>query len=206
MGLDVAENEVDKVAVLVWTSKAGGRRKKSSSCNPPSPRGQRFAVQGKLAESQSPRKGVAVAGWEKTVLCIDDDQSCLNIHKIILEDFGYAVLTASSVCEGLDVFASKAVDAVILDYQMPEMNGERVAAEMRKTNPRVPILMLSGCVSPPESALQLVDEFIAKGDPVEFLLLTVQQLLSRGAVIHSRVATERVASPYGTKLPPFHAI
>ncbi len=89
---------------------------------------------------------------------------------------------------------------MILDYQMPEMNGELVAAEMRKTNPRVPILMFSGCVSPPESALQLVDEFIAKGDPVEFLLLTVQQLLSRGAVIHSRVATERVAPPYGTKL------
>ena len=155
------------------------------------------------AESQSPRKGVAVAGWKKTVLCIDDDQSCLNIHKIILEDFGYAVLTASSAREGLDVFASKAVDAVILDYQMPEMNGELVAAEMRKTNPRVPILMFSGCVSPPESALQLVDEFIAKGEPVEFLLLTVQQLLSHGAVIHSRVATERVASPYGTKLPPF---
>ena len=96
------------------------------------------------AESQSPRKGVAVAGWKKTVLCIDDDQSCLNIHKIILEDFGYAVLTASNAREGLDVFASKAVDAVILDYQMPEMNGELVAAEMRKTNTRVPILMLSG--------------------------------------------------------------
>ena len=47
MGLDVAENEVDKVAVLVWTSKVGGSRKKSSSCNPPSPRGQRSAVQGK---------------------------------------------------------------------------------------------------------------------------------------------------------------
>ena len=69
---------------------------------------------------------------------------------------------------------------MILDYQMPEMNGELVAAEIRKTNPRVPILMLSGCLSLPESALQLVDEFIAKGDPVEFFLLAVQQLLSGG--------------------------
>jgi len=63
---------------------------------------------------------------------------------------------------------------VILDYQMPEMNGELVAAEMRKTNPRVPILMLSGCESLPENALQLVDEFIAKEDPVESLRLAVQ--------------------------------
>ena len=62
---------------------------------------------------------------------------------------------------------------------MPEMNGELVAAEMRMTKPRVPILMLSGWVSLPESALQLVDEYVAKGDPVEFMLLAVHQVLSR---------------------------
>ena len=62
---------------------------------------------------------------------------------------------------------------------MPEMNGELVAAEIRKTNPRVPILMLSGMVSLPESVLQVVDEFVAKGDPVQFMLLAVQQVLSR---------------------------
>jgi hypothetical protein len=62
---------------------------------------------------------------------------------------------------------------------MPEMNGELVAAEMQRTNPRIPILMLSGWVSLPESALQLVDEFVAKGDRGEFLLLAIQQVLSR---------------------------
>jgi len=59
------------------------------------------------------------------------------------------------------------------------MNGELVAAEMKRTNPRIPILMLSGMVSLPESVLQVVDEFVAKGDPVEFMLLAVQQVLSR---------------------------
>jgi len=121
-----------------------------------------------------------MAEGQKTLLCVDDNQSCLNICKTILQDFGYAVLTASSSRKGLEVFASNAIDAVILDYQMPDMDGALVAAEMRKTNPPVPILMLSGCASLPESALQLVDEFIAKGEPVEFLLLAVQQLLSRG--------------------------
>ncbi len=74
---------------------------------------------------------------------------------LCMEDFGYKVLTASSAREGLEIFASHVIDAVILDYQMPEMNGELVAAEMRRTKPRVPILMLSGWVSLPESALQL---------------------------------------------------
>ena len=117
---------------------------------------------------------------QKTLLCIDDYQSSLNLCKIVLEDFGYKVSTASSAREGLQIFASHVSDAVILDYQMPEMNGELVAAEMRRTKPRVPILMLSGWLPLPESALQLVDEFVAKGDPVEFMLLAIQRGLSRG--------------------------
>jgi len=120
-----------------------------------------------------------MARRQKTLLCVDDNQRSLKICKMVLEGFGSKVLTSSSAREGLEVFASNAIDAVILDYQMPEMNGELVAAEMKRTNPRIPILMLSGWVSLPESALQLVDEFVAKGDPVEFLLLAVQQVLSR---------------------------
>jgi len=120
-----------------------------------------------------------LARRQKTLLCVDDNQSSLKICKIILEGFGYKVVTASNGREGLQVFASNAIDAVILDYQMPEMNGDLVAAEMKRTNPRIPILMLSGWVSLPESALQVVDEFVAKGDPIEFILLAVQQVLSR---------------------------
>ncbi len=136
-----------------------------------------------------------MAKRQKTLLCIDDNQSSLNICKIVLEDVGYKVSTASSAREGLEIFASHVIDAVIVDYQMPEMSGELVAAEMRRTKPQVPILMLSGWASLPESALQLVDEYVAKGDPVELMLLTIQQLLSRGnkrkpvrAVTQSRVA------------------
>ena len=76
-----------------------------------------------------------------------------------------ACLNSSSTREELEVFASNATDAVILDYQMPEMNGELLAAEMKRTNPRIPILMFFGWVSLPESARQLVDEFVTKGDP-----------------------------------------
>jgi CheY-like chemotaxis protein len=136
-----------------------------------------------------------MARRQKTLLCVDDNQSSLNICKIILEAAGYRVLTSSSAREGLKVFVSHAIDAVILDYQMPEMNGELVAAEMRRTKPGIPSLMLSGWVSLPESALLLVDEFVAKGDPVEFMLLAIRQVLNGcetrkpvGGITHPRVA------------------
>src|SRR5258707_3319786 len=120
-----------------------------------------------------------MARRQKTLLCVDDNQSSLKICKIILENSGYKVLAASSGREGLEVFASNAIDAVILDYQMPEMKGELVAVEMKRTNPRIPILMLSGWVALPESALRVVDEFVAKGDRVELMLLAGQQVLGR---------------------------
>src|ERR1700730_350309 len=50
---------------------------------------------------------------------------------------------------------------------------------MKRTNPPIPILILSGWMAGQESVLQLVDEFVAKGDPVDSLLLVVQQALSR---------------------------
>ncbi len=77
-----------------------------------------------------------MATRQKTLLCVDDNQSSLKICKMILEDFGYKVLTASSGREGLEIFASSAIDAVILDYQMPEMNGELVA-ERASTSGRI---------------------------------------------------------------------
>ena|ERR1700686_318052 len=212
MRIQVVENKVDKVPVSWWTSEACGRRKEIVLVQPSAAArtAVRCARQGGI--SVSAQRRVAMARWQKTLLCIDDNQSCLNIHKIILEGLGYVVLTASSGREGLEVFASNAIDAVILDYQMPYMNGEMVAAEMKKMNPRVPILMLSACVSLPERALRLVDDSIAKGNPAVFLLLAVQQLLRRSekrkpvrAVTGSRVANELLAHPYTTKLPPYHA-
>src|SRR5438552_1176727 len=131
---------------MFWsTSRARGAYKQSVQLS--APRGEyAIARQNYVPESRSQRKEFAMARRQETLLCIDDNQSSLNICKIILEDFGYKVLTASSAREGLEIFASHVIDAVILDYQMPEMNGELVAAEMRRTKPRVPILMLSGWV------------------------------------------------------------
>ena len=51
-----------------------------------------------------------MARRQKTLLCVDDNLSSLKICKIILEDFGYKVLTSSSAREGLEVFASNAIE------------------------------------------------------------------------------------------------
>jgi CheY-like chemotaxis protein len=57
------------------------------------------------------------------ILCIDDDRTGLLIRKMMLEAEGYQVVTASSGQEGLAALKTAPVNAIILDYQMPSMNG-----------------------------------------------------------------------------------
>jgi CheY-like chemotaxis protein len=96
------------------------------------------------------------------LLCIDDNEDVLECEKSFLESFGYCVLTAASGGKGLELASRHSVDVVILDYYMPEMNGQEVAIEMRRLRPQAPIIMLSGAVDVPEQALKWVDAFIAK--------------------------------------------
>jgi CheY-like chemotaxis protein len=58
------------------------------------------------------------------VLCIDDNQAVLECEKVFLETFGYTVLTASSGSKGLELASSHSIDVLIVDYSMPEMNGQ----------------------------------------------------------------------------------
>jgi len=111
------------------------------------------------------------------ILCIDDEPRGLEVRKAVLQRKGYNVLTATSGREGLDLFAANPIRAVVLDYAMPEMNGSEVAAELRRLNPEVKILLLSAYVDLPEEVLNRVDRRVLKGtSPIEFLS-ALQQLL-----------------------------
>ena len=96
------------------------------------------------------------------LLCIDDDQDVLECEKAFLETFGYTVVTASSGREGLELAGLRSFDVVIVDYCMPEMNGQELAIAIRRLRPLTPIIMLSGAVDVPGQALKVVDAFVPK--------------------------------------------
>ena len=115
------------------------------------------------------------------LLCIDDNEDVLECEKSFLESFGYTVLTAASGGKGLELASKYSVDVVILDYFMPEMNGQEVAIEMRRLKPQAPIIMLSGAVDVPEQALKWVDAFIPKDCLASQLLPMIAQLHGCGS-------------------------
>jgi len=112
------------------------------------------------------------------LLCVDDEPIGLRVRKMLLEREGYEVLTALSGPEGLKLFAANPIEAVVLDYSMPGMNGDQVAAEMKRLKPSVKILLLSAYVDLPEEALKCVDRRAVKGvSPTDFLV-ELKQLLT----------------------------
>ena len=112
----------------------------------------------------------------KVILCIDDDESVLECETAFLESLGYTVLTAPSGGEGLKLASRNWIDIVIVDYCMPEMNGQEVAIEMRRLKPQAKLIMLSGAVDVPEDVLNSVDAFVNKDRLASQLLSAIEQL------------------------------
>src|ERR1700758_3521067 len=114
----------------------------------------------------------------KTILCIDDEASGLYFRKLILEQQGYQVLTAQSADEGLDQFKTNRIDLVVTDHLLGRGTGTAMAAEMRRLQPDVPIIILSGTTDLPKG-LENADVFLSKTEGPEKLLREIESLLGR---------------------------
>ena len=118
-----------------------------------------------------------------TILCIDDEEAGLLPRRLLLESAGHRVIEARSGAEGIQRFRSEKVDAVILDYWMSGMKGTAVASELRRIDPAVPIIVLSGMSDLPGEAAGLVDQWLVKGSHrPEQLLASINTMLERRPV------------------------
>ena len=111
------------------------------------------------------------------ILCVDDYKTSLAGWCLYLQNAGYSVTTARTAQEDLERFAVSPVDLVLLDYAMPDGNGDDVAAMMRRIKPDVRILMFSGVLKVPENAQLHVDAFLQKGQMPPVVLDKIRELL-----------------------------
>lgn len=112
------------------------------------------------------------------MVCIDDDLNALLGYQSLLWNHGYNPLISTSGRQGLELVNSLPIDGVLLDFQMPEMDGGMVAIEIKKTKPHVPVMMLTGYGSLPEAILKHVDAFFAKGGTPHELLVALDAMLN----------------------------
>ena len=117
-----------------------------------------------------------------TILCIDDQTSCLEVERATLESKGFEVLTASDGPSGLALARQHAIDAVVLDFHLHGMNGNQVAEVLRKEHPTLPVIIWSGSPDAiPDSLKWFADVVLHKADGPLLLLSTVEKILTDAA-------------------------
>jgi CheY-like chemotaxis protein len=109
-----------------------------------------------------------------TLLCIHRDPAQLRV----LHENGYRLLTAINGHQGLRLFRSQPVDAIVLEYNLGLLDGSVIAAEIKQVQPKIPIVMLAEHAELPEGALQSVDVLVSTSDPPHFLSAAVHFLLT----------------------------
>ena len=113
-----------------------------------------------------------------TILCVDDEEPGLMLRKLLLESAGYRVLMATSGREAIRLFESEPIDAAILDYFMPDMNGLALAQKLRASTPRIPIIILSAYAPLPDETLGIADLWLRKAqESPEQVLAHLERLL-----------------------------
>jgi CheY-like chemotaxis protein len=115
------------------------------------------------------------------ILCVDDSADMLEMLAAYLEARGYRVLTTDSPDLALRRLAEEPIDAMIVDYEMPGMNGAILAALAKSLHEELIVVMLSGSVVGSPGELFAVDRFIAKGESAAALDQELCLLLGRHA-------------------------
>jgi two-component system cell cycle response regulator DivK len=72
---------------------------------------------------------------EKSILIIEDNPSNLKLAKICLEKVGYNILTSATAEEGLELLRNQKPDMILMDLQLPQMDGLQLTSLLKK-NPQ----------------------------------------------------------------------
>ncbi|MDD4899065.1 MAG: response regulator [Candidatus Omnitrophica bacterium] len=118
----------------------------------------------------------------KRILIIDDEEDLVRMLKAHLEKQGYEVYAAYDGQQGLEVVNAKHPDLVVLDINLPVMNGiefyEKITTSYGKT--KVPVLVLTARDELGELFKEIdADGFLAKPFETNDLLIAIQKILDR---------------------------
>ena len=153
---------------------------------------------GRLAEQPAPRQKTRLAGL--TILVVDDSEINCEVARHILEEDGARVMLASDGLRAVETLRTQAVDIVLMDVQMPVMDGIEATRQIRECLhlADLPILALTAGAfkNQREAAIQAgMDGFVPKPFDVDELIAAVLGLTGRASGTAAIVKREDGGAP-----------
>ena len=118
------------------------------------------------------------------ILLIDDEKAIVEMEQNMLERLGYKVTSRSSSIEALEAFraTSDKFDLVITDMSMPNMSGDKLAVELTRIRPDIPVLLCTGfseIMSEEKAAAMGIKDFLLKPIAMKDLSHKIREVLDK---------------------------
>jgi CheY-like chemotaxis protein len=142
------------------------------------------------------------------ILLVEDQDPLRACLRLMLESAGHQVTEAANGAEALKVFSTEGYDLVITDFEMPVMDGSRLAVSIKSLAPSMPILMITASERARPDAQNPVDAVLKKPFRAMDLHGALQKLLlfrpePVQPVVRRDTWQERDASEFVTAELPF---
>ena len=124
------------------------------------------------------------------LLLVEDEKKVSDLVARALRAESYAVDVAEDGARGWELAQSYAYDLIILDLMLPQLPGEELLRRIRRTNPAVPILVLTarGATADKVNNFEAgADDYLTKPFAFAELIMRVKALLRRGPITRSSV-------------------
>ncbi|GEM_PF-460076 len=125
----------------------------------------------------------AVTGRGETILLVEDSAPLRAAGRTVLEQMGYRVLEAADGQQALEIYDAEQVDLVLTDVVMPGMGGTALVEALRKRNPALRVIAMTGYGEDAEVdriRQAGVQEIIRKPFEVEYLAVVIRRVLEEG--------------------------
>jgi len=127
-----------------------------------------------MTDNNSPNTGGAKRAYDRTsyILVVDDDNTLLKFFKIHLNKFFSRVIVVKNAKEAISSLREKEIDLVLSDIRMPRMDGLQLMKRVRKHDPAIPVMLVSGALLTEEqikAAEDDADDYLRKPFSVDDL-------------------------------------
>ena len=114
----------------------------------------------------------------KTILIVDDEAKIRSIYDRFLTDEGFKVIQAPDVCQAYEVLKNQAVDLVLLDIRMPEVDGSELYDIMQLFHREIKVVVTSAYpLVKQQKMIMDASGYYDKSQGIDSLLVKIKKVL-----------------------------